>query len=240
MTTAENIDVFCAYFERQIAAIERVVIAGDVECGVGSEFRFRKVLCVTAIDALAGLRYHRSAYPQLARQNCKRFTLFVEEHGSWSEGSLVSLPFLLDELEKLKLLQSPLGQRIVAKLSAFSTQAGGSYRVAEIDEPVAHLLAHATTEKEKKAIYDYQHLALLYRYRNNLVHESREPGTAMEVFANGSDPYYHGYIGDAKWYLAYPHALFGALLQRLILSFRAYLTKNSIDPFSLVEDRARW
>jgi len=243
MTIAESIDDFCAYFDREVAAIARVTIAslaGGVDSGAGSEFRYRKVLSVTAIDTLAGLRYHKSAYPQLSRQNRERFTRFVKEHGSWPEGELVSLPFLWDELETLKFLQRPLGQHVTAKLNAFSTEDGGALPVAKIDEPAPDLLALASTEKEEDAIRDYQHRTLLYRYRNSLVHESREPGKAMEVFATSGEPCYHGYIGDPKWYLAYPHALFEALLQRSIASFRAYLSSNSIDPYSLVEDKARW
>ena len=62
----------------------------------------------------------------------------------------------------------------------------------------------------------------------------------MEVFATSGEPYYHGYVKDPKWYLAYPLPLFEALLQRSIAGFRAYLVANSIDPYALVEDKARW
>ena len=243
MTIAESIDRFCAYFDQQVASIARVKIAplaGDVDNCTGNEFRYKKVLCVTAIDTLAGFRYHKSAYPQLSRQNRERFTRFLKEHGSWPEGELVSLPFLCDELETLKLLQRPLGRHVIAKLKAFSTEDGGSLSVVTIDEPAPTLLALASTQKEEEAIRDYQHRALLYRYRNSLIHESREPGEAMEVFTTSGDPYYHGYIGDPKWYLAYPPALFESLLRRAIANFRIYLSSNSIDPYLLVEDKARW
>lgn len=242
-TRVENVKDFCAYLFRQAAEIEHVTIPplnGDVDNETGSEFRYRKVLCVTAIDTLAGLRYHKSAYPQLSRQNRERFLRFVKEHGSWPEGELVSIPFLRDELETLKLLQRPLGQYVAEKLSAFTTEDGGWLPVAKIDEPISDLLALASTEKEEEAVREYQHRALLYRYRNSLVHESREPGKAMEVFKSSGDPYYHGYIGDPKWYLVYPSLLFESLLQRAIASFQTYLISNSIDPYSLVEDKARW
>ena len=242
MTVTESIEQFCDYFERQAAAIERVTIsmASEVESGAGSEFRYRKVLRLTAIDTLAGLRYHKSAYPQLSRQNRERFTRFVSEHGSWPEGELVSLPFLRDELTTLKLLQRPLGQYVTAKVNARSTEDGGSLRVVEIDEPASVLLALASTEKEEEAVREYQHRALLYRYRNSLVHESREPGMSMDMLSSSGEPYYHGYLDDPKWYLAYPPPLFALLLQRAIVSFRTYLSANSIDPYSLVEDKARW
>ncbi|KVW98916.1 hypothetical protein ABW22_02585 [Thiobacillus denitrificans] len=137
-------------------------------------------------------------------------------------------------------MQRPLGQYVTEKLSSFSTEDGGALPVSRIDEPVSDLLALASVEEEKKAVRDYQHHALLYRYRNSLVHELREPGEAMEVFTSSSDPYYHGYIGDPKWYLVYPSLLFESLLQRAIASFQTYLRSESIDPYSLVEDKARW
>lgn len=235
-TNAASIEHFCAYFYRQVSEIGRVTIAplaGDGGYGADSESRYRKVLWVTAIDTLAGLRYN-------IRQNRERFMQFVEEHGAWPEGELVSLPFLRDELEKLKLLKRPLGQYVTMKLSAFSTEDGGSLPVIRIDEPISELLALASTEKEKEAVRKYQHRALLYRYRNSLVHESCDPGMAMESFTSSSAPCYHGYIDDPKWYLAYPSLLFESLLQRAIASFQTYLTSNSIDPYSLVEDKARW
>jgi hypothetical protein len=244
MSIADSIADFCAYFERQVATIGRLVIASsassNADTGAGSEFRYRKALYVTAIDTLAGLRFHKSAYPQLSRQNRERFKRFVRDHGSWPEGHLVSLPFLKEELEALKLHQRPLGRHVAAKVAQFSTEDGGALTVGEIDEPLSGLQALATLEKEEEALREYQHLALLYRYRNSLVHESREPGRAMEVFGATGEPYYHGYLDDPRWHLAYPPALFEQLLTRSIASFRDYLVSNSIDPYSLVEDKARW
>lgn len=242
MTITESIEEFCLYFEREAAAIGRVTTppGPDVQTGAGNEFRYRKTLYVTAIDTLAGLRFHKSAYPQLARRNRERFTRFVKEHGSWPEGELVSFPFLKDELEASKLLDRPLGRHVTAKLSDFSTEDGGPLPISRLDEALPALLARATTEKEEEAVREYQHLALFYRYRNSLVHESRQPGTAMEVFAPTEEPYYHGNINDPKWYLVYPLPLFEALLQQSITGFHAYLVANLIDPYALVEDKARW
>lgn len=242
MTVAESIKQFCSYFEREVDAIGRVEVANDpdINTGAGNQSRYRKVLYVTAIDTLANLRFHKSAYPQLWRRNRERFIRFLKEFGSWPEGDLVSIPFLKDELEAAKLLDKPLGRHVAAKLSNFSTEDGGSLPCSEIDEPLSTLLALAITEKEEEVLHEYQHLALFYRYRNSLVHESRQPGKAMEVFDSNGGPYYHGYINDPRWYLAYPPPLFEALLKRSIAAFRAYLEANQIDPYCMVEDKARW
>lgn len=242
MTVDESIEQFCSYFDREAEAIGQVQVANgpDIGTGAGNPSRYQKVLYVTAIDTLAALRFHKSAYPQLARRNRERFIRFLREFGSWPEGDLVSIPFLKDELEAARLLDRPLGQHVAVQLSQFSTEAGGSLPSSEIDEPISTLLALATTEKEEEALYEYQHLALFYRYRNSLVHESRQPGKAMEVFDSNGGPYYHGYINDPKWYLAYPLPLFEALLKKSINGFCKYLKANQIDPYSMIEDKARW
>src|SRR6266478_1844700 len=101
MTVAKSIDQFCLYFEREATAIGRVSVTDgpDMETGAGNPLQYRKALYVAAIDTLAGLRFHKSAYPHLARRNRERFIRFLKEYGSWPEGDLVSLPFLKDELE---------------------------------------------------------------------------------------------------------------------------------------------
>lgn len=242
MTAAMGIEKFCSYFEREAAAIGRVGVTEgpDMETGAGNQFRYQKTLYVTAIDTLAGLRFHKSAYPQLARRNRERFTRFLRDYGSWPEGDLVSLPFLRDELETSKFLDRPLGRHVQAKMSRFSTEDGSTLPISQMDEPLPTLLALVTTEKEEEAVNEYQHLALFYRYRNSLVHESRQPGKTMERVFACEVPSYHGYIGDSRWYLAYPVPLFEELLKRSIAGFRAYLARNQIDPYSLVEDKARW
>ena len=245
MAISDQIEKFCSHFERQVDSIGHLTVAsfaGDLTTSVWSDLRYKKVLYVTTIDTLAGFRFHKSAYPHLFRQNRERFTRFVKEYGSWTEGDFVSLPFLKDQLGELKLLNRPLAQHINKKLAPFSTQspcfADGGVLVSAMDELASDLLVHATTEKEEEAINDYQHLSLLYRYRNSLVHESRTPGGAAEF--DVTNPYYHGYIGSPTWHLAYPIGLFEGLLKRSLARFRAYLVDNSIDPYLLVEDKSRW
>lgn len=242
MSIEECIDQFCSYFEREATAISLVSVGGgpDVNTGAGNAFRYRKTLYVTAIDTLAGLRFHKSAYAQLNRRNRERFIRFLTEYSEWSDGDLVSIPFLKDELETLRLLDRPLGRHVTAKLSRFSTQDGGALPCANIDEPLTTLIALASSEKEEEVIREYQHFALFYRYRNSLVHDSRQPGTAMEVFSSTEGPHYHGYLNDPCWNLVYPLTLFEALLKRSIEGFHGYLTANQIDPYSLVDDKARW
>lgn len=242
-TTEQAIDQFCSYFSREIGEISRLAVAhtdGNSEPSSASGPLYRKVLYVTMLDTLAGVRFHKLAYPELSRHNRSRFTRFVREHCSWPEAELVSLPFLLGKLRDQRLETLALGQHVSGIVAKFSTQDGGTLAASQIDAPAGALLGHAVNEKEESAIWEYQHIALLYRYRNRLVHESRQPGYAMEAFADSAAPYYHGYIGESGWYLGYPLAMCDQLLRNAVTSFRSYLVTNAIDPYSLLDDAQRW
>lgn len=241
-TTDQAIEQFCSYFSREIDEISRLVVApidGNSEPSAASGPLYRKVLYVTMLDTLAGIRFHKKAYPDPFKQNRARFTRFVVDHCSWSEAELVSFPFLLEKLAEQNLDTLPLGQYVSDKV-ARSTEDGGTLAASAIDEHASVLLGRATCEKEETAIQEYQHIALLYRYRNRLVHESRQPGYAMEVFAESAAPYYHGYLGESRWYLGYPLALFEHLLRSALGDFRSHLVSNSIDPYSLLDNAQRW
>lgn len=242
-STAQAIDQFCSYFDREIGEIARLSVTnedGASEPSTASGPLYRKVLCVTMLDTLAGVRFHKKAYPELSKQNRARFSRFVTEHCSWPDANLVSLPFLFEKLREHKLENRTLGESVREKLSQFSTNDGGTVEASVMDEPVTVLLQHATTEKEETAISEYEHISLLYRYRNRLVHESREPGYAMEIFADRAAPYYHGYLGKSDWHLGYPLAMFELLLRNGLASFRCYLEENSIDPYAALDDAHRW
>ena len=95
-STPQAIDKFCSYFEREIGEIARLVVTdGDdtTEPSAASSPLYRKVLYVTMLDTLAGVRFHKKAYPELSRQNNARFSRFVIEHCAWPEANLVSLRF---------------------------------------------------------------------------------------------------------------------------------------------------
>ena len=203
MSTDENIEQFCSYFRRQLEVISQLDVDWNSLPGSAIEdyqVRFyRKTLLVVGLDTLAGIRFPKSKYPVLARQNRERFTRFVKEFACWFDGDRVSLPFLKDNLSQRHLVQGTLGSHVTNKLSQFSVEAGGHLEVSQIDEPSEPLLNLAQAEQEEEAIVECQHYSLLYRYRNYLVHQSREPGTSMEVNSLHSEPYYHGYVDDPRW-----------------------------------------
>lgn len=136
--------------------------------------------------------------------------------------NLVSLPFLEDQLTRFGLGKSRLGTHVSKKVGSFDMDAGGHLGISQIDEPLATLSTMASTEREEEAIADQQHYSLLYRYRNYLLHEWREPGSSMEIDSLRSEPYYHGYVRDPKWYLVYPMQVFPDLFTNCVSRFRQF------------------
>jgi hypothetical protein len=240
----QAIEQFCSYFDREIGEISRLAVTcdnGGGEPSATSGPLYRKVLYIAMLDTLAGLRFNKKAFPKRSKlNNHARFMQFVVDHCSWSEAELVSLPFLFEQLKKDNLHLRSLGQFVSEKLSPYSTERGGTITASVFDEHVPVLLNLATIEEEETVILKYKHTELLYRYRNQLIHESRQPGNAMEVFGEKSAPYYHGYIDESTWHLAYPLGMFERLVRNGLASFRSYLEANSIDPYSTLDDAQRW
>jgi hypothetical protein len=110
-----------------------------------------------------------------------------------------------------------------AQLKRFDPQAGTSTMLKEMDLEPGSLTPLARTETEEKGIEEVQRRSLLYRYRNHLVHEFREPGHGWEIFAEDTGyPCYHGYVSDPRFYLAYPVDLFRTIANAAVNGIESY------------------
>jgi hypothetical protein len=112
MSIDDRIKGLTGYFREQVQVIRSLEVPGAAD---GQISLYRKTLFISILDCLAGIRFNRKSYPELAKQNQRRFTRFLEEFASWPTGSLVSLPFLVSRLEK-KSLEGKLLARVRAQL----------------------------------------------------------------------------------------------------------------------------
>ena len=102
------------------------------------------------------------------------------------------------------------------------------------------LLKLSMNEKEEKAIWESQHYSILYRYRNFLVHELRQPGEGMEFMGRGK-PCYHGYIKKpGRWHILYPIEHFWYLVQTSINRMNEYFKEKQINPYDYFSDTERF
>lgn len=242
-STEEKIEDFCNYFLNQAQVIGELAVDPAAAQGTDQErhqIRFyKKTLIITHIDTLAGIRYTEKRYPQLNKRNRERFIQFIETSNSWPNGSMVSIPFLAEYANGGKITDGQLKEHVLAKLAANFEEESFNVRASVIDESLEQLMALSSTEQEEKAIRESRHYELMYRYRNYLIHESQEPGNAMEVVPE-NEAYYHGYIGEQRLFLAYPLQLFESILEQSITYLKNYLLKNEIDPYAYVKETARW
>ena len=243
MSTDQKIDLFCKYFNDQVKVIQALRIDSNAAEGTDQEnyqiIFYKKALLVTQLDTLAGIRCPDGRYPQLNKRNRERFIKFLSSSGIWPEGDLISIPFIAEHTKTGKISKGILRDFVTNKLSTHFAEKTFNIASKKIDEPIENLLKIATTEQEEKVINENHHFELLYRYRNYLVHESRIPGNAMEVVPE-NEPYYHGYIGEDKLFLAYPINLFVNILVRAIEFVEKYLKSNKFNPYDFVQETSRW
>ena len=245
MTFESNIDKFYKYFAHQAIVLRAISLDYEQLEGTGPEdhqLRFyQKCLIVGALDTLAALKFPKDTFPDLHRRNRERFVRFISEFSSWNHGNLINVPFLYDHLNSTNGKNSKLANYLRKKLNQFDPHSGIDLSPDQIDEIPENLFPMAICEMEVEAIRFNQHYNLLYRYRNFLVHESREPGHAMEGIKDGEDSaYYHGYINEDKWFLAYPVEMFFRLFETSVDKLRDYFIEQQIDPFYSINDTTRW
>lgn len=244
MSTNKKIEFFCNYFRDQVKVIQALAVDPTAANGIDQENHqtrfYKKSLLITHLDTLAGIRYPAARYPLLNKKNRERFIQFLSSSRVWPEGVFVSIPFLAEHINSGKISKGHLRDFVTKKISDNFGDGSFNIRSSRIDESLGILLEMATTEQEEKIINENQHVELLYRYRNYLIHESREPGNAMEIVPDENEPYYHGYIGNERLFLAYPIVLFIKILEKAIDYVEDYLKSNKLNPYDFVKETARW
>lgn len=222
MINQNSIDQYCSYFEEHLRKVSMV-----------EELLYRKILLVIILDTLA-----RARHPKI-NSNRDRFVNLIKNCADWADNDRISLPQL-----SLLLQISPgdgrLKREVDRKIGDW--QHGRIYRL-DIDPRPQELKPFITTENEQKLI-DYScHANLLYTYRNDLVHEFREPGYGLEISNDNTTPYYHGMTnlqGHDTWELVYPIGFFMYIVKCSLDSLKHYLKDNNLDPYSLYEFGSLW
>jgi hypothetical protein len=90
----------------------------------------------------------------------------------WKVGGPISLAFLSYTLPRASS-DGRLAKHINQKLTNLGNAFGDTVCAEDVDESPEKLLALAFTEAEEEAVLNCQHYSIMYRYRNNLVHQAR-------------------------------------------------------------------
>lgn len=236
-TTEKDVRKFIDYFEQQVRLVDS--LRGESAIVVGSSDPrtrlaiHKKILYSALFDSLAGIRYQAEV-----RRNKARILRLLREHGGWPEGNLVSFPVLA---ERLPDPDTELAKEVVKRLSRYSTDRGNSLPLDAFDRPLADVI-HLASKEERPIVDAVTHYELFYKYRTFVVHEFREPGYAMEVFADeDGEPCYHSYLSrNAKWRLLYPEAFFRQRVECALTSLCSDFISSSFTPYDHLKDSSDW
>jgi hypothetical protein len=204
----DAIEQFIEYFESRVASIEAVKTP-----------TYRKLLYATALDPLA-----RAAFGNIGHR--QRIVRLIDELTSWSAKSLISLPQLELNLREAKRGRYRLYREVKRRLSQWPP--GHIIHTAGSPDPV--VLATFATPQEHKMLTNCRYPELFYTYRNNLIHEFREPGYGIEMSTDKDQPYYTSMI-NGRWELVFPVSFFSVVYKQAVAGLRTYLLHHRIDPY---------
>ena len=214
----DAIEQFVGYFRDQETKISPV-----------QPILYRKILYATALDPIA-----RAAFGKVGKHRAKSLRL-IDELTNWKDRDRVSLPQLCLALEEKGFVSGSLYTEAKARLERWSPG-----EVLRLDHsPPLSELAPFPQPLEKCILSSCRYAELFYTYRNNLVHEFREPGYGIEMSIDKDQPYYHSMIGD-PWQLVFPVGFFSRLYAEAIAELEALLVRYDIDPYSQFEFGSRW
>jgi len=213
----QEIDHFVDYFESQLDRIESV-----------EDRTFRKLLYATAMDPLA-----RAAFGKIG--NRTGIVRLIEQLTSWSAKRLVSLPQLALLLKEAKRSRYRLCREVSARLRHWPP----GHLVSVSNSPVVDELLPFASPEEHKLLMQCIYPQLFYTYRNNLVHEFREPGYGFEAAHDGDNAFYTSMI-DAPWQLVFPVGFFATTCRDAMNHLRIYLTNNKINPYANFQFGSLW
>lgn len=212
-----DIDIFVEHFQSHARDIEHV-----------QPIMYRKVLYAAALDPLA-----RAAFGNIG--NRVRMVRLIDELTPWPNKDRVSLPQLGLLLKKERRGRFRLCRFVKSQLSEWSDG-----QVLRLDASPQHAeLVPYAAPPERSMLARCRYAELFYSYRNNLVHEFREPGYGIEMSADGSEPYYHSYI-NGPWELVFPVEFFARLFQDALGRLQSLLERERRGPHSQFDFGTLW
>lgn len=215
---ADDIQQFIGYFKNQQTDISAV-----------KPILYRKIIYATALDPIA-----RVAFGKIGKHRARSLRL-IDRLTNWKDRDRVSLPQLCLALEEKGLVSGALYKDAQTRLSCWFE--GKFLRLDS--SPLLLELESLAQPFEKCILSSCRYAELFYTYRNNLVHEFREPGYGIEMSDSADRPYYHSMM-DESWQLVFPVDFFAYLYAEALTGLEAFLVRYDIDPYSQFEFGSKW
>jgi len=205
-----SIQQFIHHFQHQ------GVMIGDV----ASELH-RKILYASALDPLARAVYGKSG------DHRARLVNLVALQTDWSDANRISLFQLSLHLRAKGRTRFRLYREVKRQLDGSPPQR----RILLKDSPQKEDLIFYTAHKEElEALERHSYKHLFYTYRNNLIHEYREPGYGHDWSRRGTEPFYTSLSSFGKRELVFPVAFFASLYEQALTGVERFLLSQKVNP----------
>ena len=227
----QSISDYCGHFRDQLDKIETF-----------SDSLYSKILTATLLDALATGRYPK-------KQVGKRYIALIKNYANWDARNRVS-PIQYDLYVQRHIDTAAIGdvsKHLAALAKTMRATCEREQFLAITEDPfVDTLMAMQPTDKECGALDQTTHLALLYAYRNCLVHEFREPGYGYEFDRKRLEPFYFQWlqagadIDPDPPQLTYPLNWWFGIARTVINGLEAFYRETCLDPYNRHEFGSLW
>ena len=210
---------FVEHFRAQAQAISEVKLE-----------MHRKLLYCSALDPLA------SAVSGRRGTHRQRLTHLLTNHSGWDDASRVSLFQLSCHLRDQRRTRFRLYREVTRRLSLNPPRRrqrlGTSPHVTEL-QPFA-------SPEDGSIINLYNYGNLFYTYRNNLVHEYREPGYGTDWSRAEDEPFYTNLSAFGTRELVFPLSFIAKLYDRTLINVEAHLLRTKTNPHTRFQYGSHW
>lgn len=214
-----EVDQFIDYFREQASAI------GGVESPL-----HRKILYLAALEPLARAAFGK----EMGHRD--RMERLVVDLASWNHAERISLPQLSLQLRGAGRTRYRLYREAYRRLRDWPIR-----RPIALDRSptLEQLLPYAGGEIEREALRQTRYVGLFYTYRNNLIHEYREPGYGTDWSGRRTEPFYsHSVYGP--WQLTFPVCFLASLYAQALEGTRVHLLSTRTNPYSRFDFGSLW
>ena len=228
----DSIEDYARYFRQKIDDVQKV-----------EPRRFRKILFACIIDtlALAGnsdtlVQAGNSRKKKTHGRNGERFVQFIDKFSHWQEKDTISAQQLL---LKLNDTETELYRKAKSLVDSWPPTLD-----ITSDKDLSPDMARAlVTLDEQDYVTQCRYAQLLYRYRNSLIHEVREPGRCPMEFSGDPDtPFYHPNFDNVSepWQLVFPSSFFCKLCADCLFNLVEALRIEGRDPYKVYRFTDVW
>ncbi len=225
-TVEDRIQRFVGYYRRAADAATSLEDSDHLP-------QLRKICYIAVLDALG-----KAIYPTRS-ENRIRFTQLIDYFGDWPDSRRVSLPHLAALLDRcpdpaFEALRMLVRGELAGWLSGTLVRLDADpeierLRTAWPKDPALR------TPLASLSLDHFQHVHLLYTYRNLLVHEFRDPTDPIGEDNRAVPFYVHasviGYEREyERWDLFYPAGFLRVLTTSTLDNVEKYLLERQLDP----------